>query len=67
MAEIKRMACDMCGSEAEVRQFAISERPNMPFIIDLCEDHAAPLDDLREHGRGSAGRRPYRKYRKLTN
>lgn len=64
MAEIKRVVCDDCGNDGATT-YAIAQRPNTPWMIDLCEQCAAPIARWRDKGRRGPSRRAYRKYGKV--
>lgn len=45
--------------------YSISEKPQTPWMVDLCEDCARPIMAWKEHGRLSAARRAYRRFNKV--
>jgi hypothetical protein len=66
MAEIRNVVCDMCGG-APAKTYALAERPNVPWMVDLCESCSAPIRAWREHGRQGPNRRAYRRFSKVPS
>ena len=64
MAEIKSVVCDVCGS-APAETWMVARKPNTPWVVDLCEEHAGPLASTRQYGRHNPTRRTYRRYGKV--
>lgn len=63
MADVTTKVCDMCET-AGARQVTIKEHRRAEFSVDLCEEHYACIDGLRDVGRTPNGSRTYRRYRK---
>lgn len=62
MAEVKSIACDMCGKPG-VSTYSITVVPGgHPWLIDLCETHAKPILRMQEKGRSPSSRRKYRRF-----
>jgi hypothetical protein len=61
MVDVKKtqvmFECDLCGEPA--KSVTIGFRDEMPWTVDLCEDHAEPLRSLESRSRPSGRpRRP---------
>lgn len=62
MAEVKHLACDLCGGTPAWR-WTMREDDKRGWSIDLCQEHQQPVMALREHARyPDEGRRTYRNY-----
>ena len=59
---VRETICDICGREAEATYRITRKRSSRQ--VDLCEEHATPIQDALEHSK-RAGRQP-RKREVLT-
>lgn len=67
MAEVRYRVCDQCG-EGPSETYAIQQRPNKPWVVDLCSTHAEPLLAFREIAHiPEGGRRVYRSLKKTAS
>ncbi len=55
MARMSVLVCDRCSSQAGVKHFDIREGSRRGSI-DLCEEHAAPLEAMLSDGEQIASR-----------
>jgi hypothetical protein len=61
MADVTRTVCDVCGADS-ASSYTISSGRVKPWTVDLCQEHAAPIEGLRKHGRVPSKRRAYRDF-----
>lgn len=63
MADVVMKRCDACENEA-THTVVFKEARRSDIEVDLCDEHYAPVDELRQTGRTPQGNRAYRRYRK---